>query len=266
MDRVTKILRGMIIGMDTFSGFAVVVTPLWFLIAALGTKWGFWDWHLGLETMSLVWGPILLVVCLVAGSIALMLIVVQSTLAKKLADSLVLPIVAIIVGGGGYFLHWQSVVSLETQVSILDVTSDFERPPHFTSGFNARRSPHDAGLIYIGKSNTSGHLLSEIQAETWPGIVSLHLQDAPEAVYGRALELAREKGWRIGTASRESGMFEAGTESFWFGFRDDMVVRVVDDGDGGSIVDMRSVARQPIRDAGRNALRVLNFFELLRAS
>jgi hypothetical protein len=54
-------------------------------------------------------------------------------------------------------------------------------------------------------------------------------------------------------------MFEAGTESFWYGLRDDIVIRVRGDGEGGSLVDIRSLAREPVHDLGRNARRVRDF-------
>jgi uncharacterized protein (DUF1499 family) len=48
---------------------------------------------------------------------------------------------------------------------------------------------------------------------------------------------------------------EASVESFWFGFKDDVVLVVTADG-AGSAVDMRSVSRVGISDLGANAKRI----------
>ena len=73
------------------------------------------------------------------------------------------------------------------------------------------------------------------------------------------MDYAHAQNWRVGSASRAAGMFEAGAESFWFGLRDDIVVRIREDGEGGSLVDIRTLARQPIHDLGRNPRRARQF-------
>jgi uncharacterized protein (DUF1499 family) len=52
-------------------------------------------------------------------------------------------------------------------------------------------------------------------------------------------------------------------ESFWFGFKDDIVIRVVGNGLGAR-VDMRSVSRVGRGDLGANANRIRAFMAALR--
>ena len=66
-------------------------------------------------------------------------------------------------------------------------------------------------------------------------------------------------------------MFEAATEGFWYGFRDDVVVRIeeVEAGEAGeasgSRIDIRSIAREDVHDGGRNVRRVQDFLVMMQA-
>lgn len=265
MERVAGSVRVAAESAGWVSGFAALLTPLWFASAAFGTKWGVLDWALGLAVMTYQWGPRILMFCLLAGVLTLILMGVHYVMAKSLTGTLVSPLLAVLIGAVG--LVWSSQIEdlRASGAEIYDISTDGIDPPHFTPGFAARRTGTITDLNYQGKTGPDGRPVYEIQREIWPDLVTLHLEEEPDTVYRRAVFLARETGWHIGTASQSAGMFEAGTESVWFGFRDDMVVRIRSDEAGGSLVDMRSVARQNINDNGRNAQRIIDFFELLRA-
>jgi uncharacterized protein (DUF1499 family) len=72
-------------------------------------------------------------------------------------------------------------------------------------------------------------------------------------------------GWRIVDADRENGRIEAVDTTFWFGFHDDIVIRVAPEGKG-SRVDMRSHSRVGRSDLGTNARRIRVFMTTMRAS
>jgi uncharacterized protein (DUF1499 family) len=58
---------------------------------------------------------------------------------------------------------------------------------------------------------------------------------------------------------------EATDTTFWFGFKDDVVVRVrAAENGGGSIVDVRSVSRVGQSDLGLNAKRIGSILDGLR--
>ncbi len=59
------------------------------------------------------------------------------------------------------------------------------------------------------------------------------------------------------------GRIEAVDATFWFGFRDDVVVRIAAAPGGGSRVDVRSKSRVGRGDAGTNARRIRGFRERL---
>jgi hypothetical protein len=71
-----------------------------------------------------------------------------------------------------------------------------------------------------------------------------------------AAEAMREAGFDDVRTTPALGLVEGVDETFWFGFEDDVVVRVRAVEDGGSVVDIRSVSRVGQSDLGTNAERV----------
>jgi len=84
----------------------------------------------------------------------------------------------------------------------------------------------------------------------------------PEQVFERALAVVDELGWELVAAVPSEGRIEATDTTFWFRFKDDIVIRIRAT-DGGSEIDARSVSRVGVGDAGTNARRLRKFFGLL---
>ncbi|SDM07486.1 DUF1499 domain-containing protein [Maricaulis salignorans] len=263
MTRFIEILRATIDIAVALCALLILVIPLWFGLAAFGTKWEFWGWQTGLNAMTHVWGLRLLLAGLVAGVLTLVVLILYRLLASQGHGNWLSAIAVSLIAAAGLAWATQIEAGKAAGPAVLDVTTDVLDPPHFSAGFTARRSGLDSSLNYDGKIAADGQALPALQAERYPAIGTLYLDEPTQNAFARALELARELGWRVSTASAEAGMFEAGAESLWFGFRDDIVVRVRPGETGGSLVDIRSVARQPVHDLGRNADRVEAFLEAL---
>jgi uncharacterized protein (DUF1499 family) len=101
------------------------------------------------------------------------------------------------------------------------------------------------------------------QRAAYPDIVPLDLQEPPAAAYARALAAAGAMGWEVTSRDPAAARFEAVATTGWFGFKDDILVRVSARG-AGSRVDMRSKSRVGRGDAGANARRIRTFFERLK--
>ena len=84
----------------------------------------------------------------------------------------------------------------------------------------------------------------------------------PADAFKRALQAARDMGWEIVAADAAAGRIEATDTTFWFGFKDDVVIRVEADG-AGSRVDLRSVSRVGVGDVGANAARIRAYLRTL---
>ena len=133
---------------------------------------------------------------------------------------------------------------------IQDITTDVRRPPEFWFTPNAR--------VYGGPA------VAALQREAYPDIGPLFTPLPPAETFDRALALVRDRGWTIGVASREEGRIEATETTFWFGFSDDISIRI-QPAPGGSRVDVRSTSRfGGGGDGGTNARRVRAFLRDLR--
>jgi uncharacterized protein (DUF1499 family) len=84
-------------------------------------------------------------------------------------------------------------------------------------------------------------------------------------VFAAAVAVARDLGWEIVAADAAEGRLEATATTRWFGFKDDVVVRVRPR-PGGARVDVRSLSRIGVSDLGTNAARVRAFLARLRAA
>jgi uncharacterized protein (DUF1499 family) len=110
-----------------------------------------------------------------------------------------------------------------------------------------------------------GPAVAAQQRKAFPDLVPLDLAASPERAFPAIEAAARGLGWEIVEAVPGEGRLEATATTNWFGFKDDVVVRVRPR-DGGSRVDVRSLSRVGVGDLGVNAARVRAFLDRLRAS
>jgi uncharacterized protein (DUF1499 family) len=107
-------------------------------------------------------------------------------------------------------------------------------------------------------------LLTEQQRKAYPDLAPVTLPASQDQVFDRALAVAQDLGWRIVTADKAGGRVEATATTRWFGFEDDVVVRLTPWG-SGTRVDVRSVSRVGVGDAGTNARRIREYLGQLVA-
>lgn len=141
---------------------------------------------------------------------------------------------------------------------IHDITTDLVNPPDYIAlvgkrGEGANRLTH------------GGAELAAKQQEFYPDIVPILMSGAPQENFTRALDVARNMGWELVGVDPENMRFEATDYSFWFSFADDIVV-IVQQAQGGSRIDMRSVSRVGKSDLGINAKRIRDFRTHITAS
>ena len=136
--------------------------------------------------------------------------------------------------------------------SIHDITTDLENPPAFEA-ILAERVDAPNRLDRTPQ-------LSLLQKEGYPDLAPVTLPTAPAATFDRALRVAQSHGWEIVTADKSGGRIEATDTTRWFGFTDDVVVRLTPWG-AGTRVDVRSTARAGAGDLGRNASRIRQFLD-----
>jgi len=128
-----------------------------------------------------------------------------------------------------------------------DITTDLENPPAFTAVV-ARRPPGSHSL-------TRTREVDQLQRQHYPDLAPLVIPLPARLVFDRARLVADNQGWTIVASDPAAGRIEATDTTWWFGFTDDIVVRLTAWGTG-TRVDVRSASRRGTTDTGTNARRV----------
>lgn len=151
---------------------------------------------------------------------------------------------------------WSLVRTAMSLPMIHDITTDPENPPPFAAVL-ALREPGTNDPTYGGVE------LARQQKAAYPDIAPLVLPVPPEAAFDRALETAQALGWQIVVSDRVAGRIEAVDTTLWFGFKDDVVIRISHSPEG-AVVDLRSASRIGLSDLGANAMRIRRFFAVFK--
>ena len=139
---------------------------------------------------------------------------------------------------------------------IHDVTTAPEDPPRFEA-IVAERADAPNTLEYDAAA------LAETTRRKYPEVQPLVTDLPPRQAWERALAAAESLGWEIVAASEAEGRIEASDRSLFYGFVDDVVIRLREE-DGGTRIDLRSVSRVGQSDLGANAARIRAFLERYR--
>ena len=231
-----------------FAGFTLaVLAAIAGILSGFGTRWGWWPFTSGF--MILKWAAY---AGLVAAAVSLAGGVTRpGSLRRGFALSASGIILGLVMAG----IPWSWMHKAQEFPRIHDITTDTEDPPRFTAVLllrkNARNSPE-----------YGGPRIAEQQQAAYPYIRPLLLPMPQAKAFDRALETARSMGWLIVDANPGEGRIEATDTTFWFGFKDDVVVRITA-APGGSRVDVRSESRVGLSDIGTNAARVRSFLSKL---
>ena len=140
---------------------------------------------------------------------------------------------------------------------IHDISTDTEDPPAFVAVLPLRQGARN-GVDYPPETAAQ-------QRRGYPDIAPLLLEVPPAVAFERAERAARAMGWQIVSIAPDALRIEATATTLFFGFKDDVVVRVRPQAQG-SIVDVRSLSRIGGSDIGANARRVRGFLDRLAAS
>lgn len=238
-----------------------VFCPLFFMAAALGTKWGMWDLRTGFGTLTRTIGPRLLMATMAVGVLSL----IWAFLIRPRRGFFTAFIVMFIPLSGLLYAGYMrgKVAKLPF---IHDVSTDTQKPPLFTETLmNIRtQTPGVNGADYLGKTAPpNDELVSVLQVRAYPDIRPIILSDSPDITYGRAKSIIQDMGWKLHTDKPETGILEATETTFWYGFKDDVIIRIKPAQGGGSIVDIRSLSRIGGSDIGANANRIRRFTKRL---
>ena len=140
---------------------------------------------------------------------------------------------------------------------IHDISTDITDPPQFQAATALRGEQSNP----VERNRE----IDEMQLAAYPNIKPLITTAPSDKAFSRALQVAKDLGWDVHSTAEQSGLIEATFTSQWFGFVDDIVIRVRPHESGGTQIDLRSVSRVGKGDLGANAKRIAAFTEAFNA-
>jgi uncharacterized protein (DUF1499 family) len=244
------------------AGLALLL-PAYFLLAAMATKFHWVDWRIGFGLLTVAVGPILVLAALAVAAIGLALAgLAAPRRGWRLAlFSLFVPAAALLLIGG-------ALAKASRLPAIHDISTDLEDPPTFSPTVEAERALVNGGnglerehaRVPSGRIGGAfaGRLINDAQRAAFPDIKPIPVGAPPARALAVARGAGQRLGWTIDRVDEQAGIIEARATSFWYGFTDDIVVRVTP-ADPGAVIDVRSVSRVGVSDLGVNAARVRAF-------
>ena len=181
------------------------------------------------------------------GIAAMVVAVLAIALPAARRHGVVMPIVALIIGAVAFAVPSQLQGRARGVPPINDITTDTANPPKYMT--TARTYP--------------GAEFARQQREAYPDLAPVMLPLAPREAFERAVKAAEAMGWEVVGRDAAAGTIEAVDTTRWFGFRDDIAIRVAA-ANAGSRVDIRSKSRVGRSDIGTNARRIRAYAERLR--
>lgn len=213
-----------------------------FALSGFGTRLEWWDYRLGLQILRASG-----IGALAIGALAIVVLLIP----RLRAGGTVNAMAALIVSLGVVALPLKWLQQAQSLPAINDITTDTANPPAFLAILPLRAGA-PVPAAYPGAST------AQAQREGYPDIAPLTLRDSRAIAFAKAEDAARTAGWEIVATDKAAGRIEATATTMWFGFKDDIVVRVTP-APGGSRIDVRSVSRVGKSDLGTNAERIRNY-------
>jgi len=215
-------------------------------LAPVATRFGLLRWQLGLPLTALA----------VLGSAILLCALIVMFFRSSLRGFR--PLIAAIAGVAlAPVMAGALVVLPASELPVIhDISTDMADPPQFKTAA-ARRGP-DANPLERNPD------IDAQQAAGYPDLAGIDSPLAAAEAFERARKIAGELRWEIHAEDATTGTLEASQTTFWFGFVDDVSIRIRPAA-SGSRVDLRSVSRVGKGDLGANAARIERFVQAFSA-
>ncbi len=223
------------------------------LVSGWGYRHGWWGLGVALHYLFGYGG----VVAIVGGVVSLVVLALAIGMKARGAALALLGVVAGAVPGVTFYRQYRMARSVPP---INDVATDLTNPPGYVTAATSE--------FWKGKDMSYPAGFADSVRRGYPDLRSLVLPLRAAKAYGLAHATAMGMpGWEVtGTDSVATGggRIEATATTAWFGFKDDVVIRVAPRGTDSTVVDVRSKSRVGRSDVGANAARIRDYFAALR--
>jgi len=244
--RHTWTSRGAFVNALAPAGLALVVLAgIGAVLSGLGSRWGWWYFATGFAILR--WAAI-------AGVMGAIISLLGGILARPgiHGRGFYLSLAGLVLGLVVAGIPWSWLRTAQHMPPIHDITTDFQEPPQFVSIMPLRKGVENP-------AEYGGPSIAAMQKNAYPDIGPMVLSLPERDAFNLALQAARSMGWQIVDDNAAANRIEAIATTFWFGFKDDVVVRVTAM-PTGSKIDVRSASRVGRGDIGTNAKRIRAYF------
>ena len=196
--------------------------------------------------------------CAYAGITSVGLVIFYLLWQRPAGPRVMILFVSALAGLTAFYLPYRQQQLASQVPPIHDITTNIDSPPQFVAIAPLRANAPNPSEYLVGET-------SELQRQFYPDILPIVYLQCREEVFSAVTSLAAELGWEIVDANLPDGRVEATETTQWFGFKDDVVIRLIDGSTNSTIMDVRSKSRVGRSDIGVNAKRIRNFTALLNA-
>jgi uncharacterized protein (DUF1499 family) len=232
-------MRPMIVWLRPLASVLALVALLTLALSGPGVRFGLWSYGTGITVFR--YTAYLAIAAALVAAIAL-------AIPRVRAGGVLLPMVALLVSLAVLYVPLQFLQRARAVPPINDITTDTGNPPRYMT--QQRTYP--------------GGEFARQQRAAYPDIAPLLLAVPPREAFARALAAAEAMGWEVVGRDAAAGTIEAVDTTKWFGFKDDIAIRVTPTPEGGSRIDIRSKSRVGRSHLGTNAQRIRAYAERLK--
>lgn len=240
MEYKTRSTRSTELVLPLFAAACAVLAIVLLLSSGIGARLNVWHFRTGFTLVK------------AAGYIGFgcaLLSVISGVLSarKRHLKAMIISLLAMLLAilAFGIPLYW--MIQAQNYPRIHDISTDLNNPPRFIAISSLR-----------GAARYGGAEVAAQQLKAYPDLKTIVLPVPQDQAFKSALLAARDLGWDVIAEMPAEGRIEATDTTPWFGFKDDIVIRIFPAGDR-SLVDIRSVSRVGVSDVGTNAKRVRAF-------
>ena len=203
-----------------------------------GVRFELWDYRMGFTVFA--WAAYMAIAGAFVAALAL-------AIPKVRVRGMLMPMLALVLGLAVLYVPLEFRREARAVPPINDITTDTDNPPRYMT--TTRKYP--------------GAEFARQQRAAYPDIGPVLLAAPPAQAFKKALAAAEAMGWEVVGSDPAAGTLEAVDTTKFFGFKDDIAVRVTGTADG-SRIDIRSKSRVGRSDLGTNAQRIRAYAERLK--
>ncbi|WP_339720621.1 DUF1499 domain-containing protein [uncultured Paraglaciecola sp.] len=186
-------------------------------------------------------------IALIVGAVAIVLALIQVIFMRKTLSWSATG-VAVICAAVAIVIPLSMMNKAKSVPPIHDISTDLVNPPKFVAILPLRAdAPNPAEY--------QGEEIAKQQRAAYPELQTQKYQQTRDQVFDAALVAVNTMGLELVNSDKSSGLIEAFDTTTFFGFVDDVVIRIQSDGQM-TLLDARSKSRIGKSDIGKNAERL----------